>query len=94
MRYFTLDQPTILPAMLVVALLPVIAIIGLHGTVSSGSTTICNLGSIFSCPATICTAIVAAGLILVLFLTSYSVWILIHSFQAEPVFAFERPPRQ
>ena len=94
MRYFTLGQQTILPAMLVVALIAVVSIVGLHGVGSDGSTTICNQGSIFSCPATTCTAITAIGLTLVLFLTSYLVWLLTHSFQAEPVFVIERPPRQ
>ena len=93
MRYFTLGQQTILPAMLVIALIAVVSIVGLHGVGSDGSSAICNQGSIFSCPATTCTAIITVGLILVLFLTSYIVLNLSHSFQAEPVFVIERPPR-
>jgi hypothetical protein len=87
-------QRSFLLVMMAMVLIAVVSLVGLHGAGPIHSKTIHNQGGVISCSITICAAILAVGLLLALFLMSSIVWNFIHTFQTEPVFIIERPPRR
>jgi hypothetical protein len=89
-----MQQRSFLLVMMAMVLIAVVSLVGLHGAGPVNSKIFCSQSGVFSCSITICAVILAVGLLLVLFLTSSIVWNFIHTFQTEPVFIIERPPRR
>ena len=89
-----MQQRSFLLVMMAMVLIAVVSLVGLHGAGPVHSKINYSQSGVFSCSITICVVTLAAGLLLALFLTSSIVWNFIHTFQAEPVFIIERPPRR